>query len=281
MGRVVVLGSLNVDLVTHVDHHPRPGETVLARGGLERCAGGKGGNQAVAAAEAGAEVAMVGAVGDDDGGLAYLARLRARGIDVRGVRLVRGAATGQAWVTVDEQGENAIVVVPGANASAGQDEPSVLASLEPGDVVLVQLEIPVPVVAAAVRRAHGRGARVVVNAAPYAALPHDVVALADPLVVNEHEALALADSDLLPASVLVTFGAQGCSWDGERFPGVQVAVTDVVDTTGAGDAFCGALAAALARGAGRAEAVRSASEAGAGAVRRQGAQSDPRLQLLS
>lgn len=278
MGRVVVLGSLNVDLVTDVERHPRPGETVLATGPVRRFAGGKGGNQAVAAAEAGARVAMVGAVGEDEDGARYLARLRSRGVDVSAVRVEPGAATGQAWITVGADSENAIVVIPGANADLTLEDLEPVSDLGPGDVLLVQLEVPMPVVAAAARRAHGRGARVVVNAAPYAALPHDVAALADPLVVNEHEALALADSDVVPGSVLVTFGGEGCSWDGERFDGVAVPLERVVDTTGAGDAFCGALAAALATGADRAEAIRAAAEAGATAVQRAGAQADPRLE---
>lgn len=278
MGRVVVLGSLNVDLVTDVERHPRPGETVLATGPVRRFAGGKGGNQAVAAAEAGARVAMVGAVGEDEDGERYLARLRSRGVDVSAVRVEPGAATGQAWITVGADSENAIVVIPGANADLTLEDLEPVSDLGPGDVLLVQLEVPMPVVAAAARRAHGRGARVVVNAAPYAALPHDVAALADPLVVNEHEALALADSDVVPGSVLVTFGGEGCSWDGERFDGVAVPLERVVDTTGAGDAFCGALAAALATGADRAEAIRAAAEAGATAVQRAGAQADPRLE---
>jgi ribokinase len=278
MGRVVVLGSLNVDLVASVERHPGPGETVLADGPLHRFAGGKGGNQAVAAAAAGAVVRFVGAVGSDEAGQAYLQRLRSRGIDVSGVRVVDGTATGQAWITVDDDGENSIVVIPGANAHAALDDlPEHLADLGPGDVLLVQLEVPVRIVAAAARTAHGQGARVVLNAAPYAALPHDVAALADPLVVNEHEALQLADSDAAPTSVLVTFGAAGCSWDGTRSDGIPVDEADVVDTTGAGDAFCGALAAALAEGADRESAVRAGSEAGAAAVQHRGAQRDPEL----
>jgi ribokinase len=276
MGRVVVLGSLNVDLVALVPRHPRPGETVLAEGGIRRLAGGKGANQAVAAAAKGAEVAMLGAVGDDDAGRAYLARLRGRGIDVSGVRTVPGQATGQAWITVEEDSsENMIVVVPGANQHVRGDGAEL--SVGPGDVLLMQLEVPLTTVAAAARRAVAAGARVVVNAAPYAALPHDVAAVADPVVVNEHEALLLADSDVVPRSVLVTFGAAGCSWDGERFDAEQVPDAQVRDTTGAGDAFCGALAAALAAGADRAEAVRRASAAGAAAVRHEGAQPDPEL----
>lgn len=272
MGRVVVLGSLNVDLVAHVERHPRPGETVLAASALERFAGGKGGNQAVAAASAGASVAMVGAVGDDEGGARYLERLRDRGVDVSAVRVLRGVSTGQAWITVDGDGENAIVVVPGANSEVRWAGDIGLAT---GDVLLVQLEVPLSSVAEAVRAAHAAGARVVVNAAPYAGLPPDVVGLADPVVVNEHEALSLADSDLVPGSVVVTFGANGAAWDGEQFPGVAVAAEEVVDTTGAGDAFCGALAAALAAGASREEAMRAALQAGAEAVRRHGAQPDP------
>lgn len=273
MARVVVVGSLNVDLVASVERHPGPGETVLADGPLQRFAGGKGGNQAVAAAAAGARVAMVGAVGQDDGGRAYLERLSGRGIEVSGVQTVPGAATGQAWVTVDPSGENAIVVIPGANAQVSS------ADLEvgPGDVVLVQLEIPLAVVARVARSASAAGARVVVNAAPYAVLPPDVAALADPLVVNEPEAMLLADSGVVPTSVLVTFGAAGCAWDGQRFDAIRVPATEVLDTTGAGDAFCGALAAALADGAERAEAVSRAVAAGADAVRRLGAQADPAL----
>lgn len=274
MGRVLVLGSLNVDLVASVDRHPGPGETVLAGPDLGRFAGGKGGNQAVAAAAAGASVALAGAVGDDASGTAYLERLRGHGVDVTLVEVVPGTATGQAWVAVDPQGENAIVVVPGANARAAAPD---LDAWGPGDVLLAQLEVPLDVVATAVRSAAARGVRVVVNAAPYAALPHDVAALADPLVVNEHEAMLLADGDVLPGSLLVTFGAAGCSWDGVRYDGAPVPAGEVVDTTGAGDAFCGALAAALADGADRATAVARASAAGADAVRRFGAQPDPGL----
>lgn len=274
MGRVVVLGSLNIDLVAAVDRHPRPGETVLAQEDLRRYAGGKGANQAVAAAEAGAQVALVGAVGDDDGGRAYLARLRQRGIDVSGVRVVPGQPTGQAWITVsDLDAENMIVVVPGANAHLGEVD----LQLADGDVLLVQLEVPMAVVAAAAAHAQAAGARVVLNAAPYAALPPDLSAVADPVVVNEHEALLLADSGVVPRSLLVTFGGAGCSWDGKEHEGTPVPEDELVDSTGAGDAFCGALAAALADGAGREDAVRLASAAGAAAVRRAGAQPDPEL----
>jgi ribokinase len=276
MGTVVVVGSLNVDLVAHVERHPKPGETVLGTG-LERLAGGKGANQAVAASAAGATVVMVGCVGRDEAGSAYRARLSALGIDAGSIRVTAEARTGHALITVDEAGENSIVVVAGANAEVSVDDLDVLESVGSGDVVLLQLEIPLEVVTAAVRRASARGARVVLNLAPYAALPPDVVALADPLVVNEHEALLLADSEAMPASMLVTFGAAGAAWDGDQLTGPEVDQAEVLDTTGAGDAFCGALSAALVAGADRREALRTALAAGADTVRHPGAQRDPVL----
>ena len=276
MGRVVVVGSLNVDLVTRVERHPKPGETVLGSG-LERLAGGKGANQAVAASAAGAAVTMIGCVGSDDAGSAYVTRLSAMGIDVSGLRSQPGSVTGHALITVDEAGENTIVVVAGANAAVTVDDLAVLESVGPHDIVLLQLEIPPLVVAAAARRASTRGARVVLNLSPFAALPPDVVALGDPLVVNEHEALMLADSEAVPASLVVTFGAAGAAWDGDQLTGPVVETSEVLDTTGAGDAFCGALCAALVAGVGRREALESALAAGADAVRHPGAQRDPAL----
>ena len=276
MGRVVVVGSLNVDLVTRVERHPRPGETVVGSG-LERLAGGKGANQAVAASAAGAAVVMVGCVGSDEAGSAYVARLSSLGIDVSGIHPQRDCVTGHALITVDEAGENSIVIVAGANAAVTVADLAVLDSVGPGDVVLLQLEVPLRVVAAAARRASNRGARVVLNLAPYAAVPPDVVALADPLVVNENEALMLADSEAMPASLVVTFGAAGAAWDGDQVTGPVVDESEVLDTTGAGDAFCGALSAALAAGAGRSEALQAALAAGAESVRHFGAQREPSL----
>ena len=276
MGRVLVLGSLNVDLVTTVDRHPRPGETVLGDG-LRSLAGGKGANQAVAAAAAGAAVAMVGCVGDDAGGTAYRARLTALGIDASGVRTVGGTPSGHALIAVDDRAENSIIVIPGANHLVDATEVAAVDALGPGDVLLLQLEVPLPAVCAAARRAASRGARVLLNVAPYAALPADVVALADPVIANEHEMVALAESGLQAGSLLVTFGANGASWDGEQVPAHAVPAAEVVDTTGAGDAFCGALAAALARGADRGEALDAALSAGAAAVRHAGAQPHPTL----
>jgi ribokinase len=211
MGRVLVLGSLNVDLVTSVERHPRPGETVLGDG-LSRLAGGKGANQAVAARAAGVEVTMVGCVGADAGGAAYRKRLAGRGIDVAHVRTVSGEPTGTALIAVSDDAENAIIVVPGANAALDDREVEAVESLTVGDVLLLQLEVPLPVVCRAARRAAARGVRVVINIAPYAALPADVIALADPVIANEHEAVALAESGAVPGSLLVTYGANGTSW---------------------------------------------------------------------
>ena len=276
MGRVIVLGSLNVDVVTRVERHPQPGETVLGSG-LQRLAGGKGANQAVAAAAAGADVLMVGAVGDDAGGHAYVARLDRLGIDTGRVVVHPTEPTGTALIVVDERGENSIVVVAGANGTVGEEVLEVVDAAPADDVLLVQLEVPLDLVARACRRAAERGIRVVLNTAPYADLPGDVVALADPLVANEHEAELLAASGATPGSLLVTLGAEGASWDDLRAPAEKVAAAEVLDTTGAGDAFCGALAAALSRGETRESALETALAAGADAVRREGAQADPVL----
>ncbi len=276
MGRVVVVGSINVDQVAQVERHPRPGETVLALG-HEQLAGGKGANQAVAAAAAGATVLMVGCVGDDDPGRAYLRRLADRGVDVTHVHISPDQPTGAAYIVVDDERENTIVVVPGANGASSDGWPAGFPELTADDVVVLQLEIPLGDVRWAAERAARAGSRIVLNIAPYADLPSSVLALADPVVANEHEALLLADSDATASSLLVTLGRNGAVWDGEVVPAVQLAPEQVRDTTGAGDAFVGALAAALARGASRREALLAASAAGAQAVTHPGAQPDGHL----
>jgi len=149
--------------------------------------------------------------------------------------------------------------------------------MTPDDVLLVQLEIPLDTVSAACERAAARDVRVVLNIAPYADLPAAVIQVADPLVANEHEAQLLGHTGARPRSRLVTLGAHGAVWDDLGLPAVEVPDDEVLDTTGAGDAFCGALAAALARGEGRESALREALAAGADAVRHLGAQPDPRL----
>jgi len=276
MGRVVVLGSLNLDLVTQVERHPEPGETVLGEG-LARLAGGKGANQAMAAAAAGADVAMVGAVGDDDAGRAYLQRLRDAGVDTSAIAVLDDEPTGTALIVVGDGAENSIVVVPGANGRVADAALATVEEMTPDDVLLVQLEIPLDTVSAACERAAARDVRVVLNIAPYADLPAAVIQVADPLVANEHEAQLLGHTGARPRSRLVTLGAHGAVWDDLGLPAVEVPDDEVLDTTGAGDAFCGALAAALARREGRESALHGALAAGADAVRHLGAQPDPRL----
>lgn len=271
MSRVLVVGSLNQDVRVDVDRRPAGGETVLG-GDITRSYGGKGGNQAIAAALAGVPTAMIAAVGDDEAGRAYRQRLAAFGVDVSAVGVRAGSPTGTAIIIVDADGENSIVVAPGANSRLAIADVEPVDSLRPGDVLLVQLEVDLGVVADAVRRASRVGARVVVNLAPYAALPTDVLALADPLVVNEHENELLQASGRRPGSVLVTSGAQGSRWGEVHVPAERVVV---VDTTGAGDAYCGALAAALATGGDAPSAMRAATSAAARAVTRRGAQPAP------
>lgn len=278
MGRVAVLGALNVDVVTLVERHPSPGETLLGEAGGRR-PGGKGGNQAAAVARAIADgsaaashVQMLARVGDDEPGATYVEHLQSLGVDASTVSTSHTAPTGTAYITVDSAAENTIIVVAGAN---GEEDPSLAhhaGELGAGDVLLCSLEVPLSVVADAARAASASGARVIINMAPYAALPRDVVELCDPVVVNEHEMRLMADGDLLPDSLLVTFGAHGARWGADQVDGLELPSDQVIDTVGAGDAFCGALAAALAGGSSDADALRAANAAGAAAVQWHGAQ---------
>jgi ribokinase len=268
---VWVLGSLNVDVVVRVARHPSPGETLIG-GDPELAFGGKGANQAVAAAVAGAQVRMVGAVGDDAEGRDYRERLQAFGIDTSAVRSVPGP-TGRAFIAVADDGENTIIVSPGANAAVGERDLAALDALGAGDVLLLQLEVDLGVVAEAAKKAAEAGARVVLNVAPYADLPADVLALGGPVVANETEAELLAAAGGTPRELLITRGEHGSTWGDLAVPAERV--ERVVDTTGAGDTFCGALAAALAAGEEREPAMRAAAAAAARAVERMGAQPDP------
>ncbi|WP_262852008.1 ribokinase [Mumia quercus] len=267
-GAVVVVGSLNVDLVTSVARHPSPGETVLGSD-LVRLRGGKGANQALAARRAGAGVTMVGRVGDDGDGEAYRSALAEAGVDVTFLQTTPGVPTGTALIVVDPTGENAIVVAAGANARLEADDVrSARAALEGADVVLVQLEIGDEAVRAVAEVAATTGTRLVLNASPVRDLPRSLLAQADPVVVNEHEAQAFGLSGA-DDGVCVTLGGRGATWGGTTVPAPRVAA---VDTTGAGDAFAGALASALAAGAGREDALRAAVAAGAEATTWSGAQ---------
>ncbi|MGI5352540.1 ribokinase [Streptomyces sp. CA-250714] len=325
---LLVVGSANADLVIGLDRRPGPGETVLGSD-LQIHPGGKGANQAAAAARLGARTTLLARVGDDAYGRMLAEAQRAAGAAPAGLLVGttdtpgtvgkdgaaqgaaegkdgaaqsaaegKGAPTGVALITVDAAGDNSIVVSPGANARLTPDDVAAARHLfEAAAVVSLQLEIPLETVAAAARAADEHGARLVLNPSPPARLPEDVLALCDPLVLNEHEARLLLDGQSLgtdpeewatallelgPRSVVVTLGAEGALVAG---PAVGTEVTDgidmvrvpsprvrAVDTTGAGDAFTGALGWRLGRGDGLEEAVRFAVRVGALAVTRPGAQ---------
>jgi ribokinase len=266
---VIVVGSVNIDLVAVGGRMPRPGETVT----MERFAeaqGGKGGNQASAAAALGAQVHFVGAVGSDHWGETARADLAARGVDVSGLATVDGP-TGVAIILVDDSGENSIAIVPGANAAVSPTAvEAALAAIDTDDAVLVVcLEIPLDSAVAAARAAAARGWRVVLNPAPAQALPGELVAAATVLTPNETEVEVLGGVEALLTAgadaVVVTRGGDGTELHPAGGAASRIAPSraEVVDTTGAGDAFTAALAVGLANGRELPDAVAWASAAGA------------------
>lgn len=266
---VLIVGSGNVDLVSQVERIPSPGETVLSTG-FATHAGGKGNNQATAAARASANTTFIGAFGDDDNGARLLASLAESGVHT----LVRTSAepTGTALITVASTGENSIVVNAGANATLTTLTAQERQAIAAADVILLQLEVPLETVTEAAKVATGT---VVLNAAPAQPLPRDLLETVDLLVVNEHEAALLGGADELLTVVpqlVVTLGSKGALVRTRdtvvSVPGIPV---DVVDTTGAGDTFCGALVARLDEGAALEPAVRFATAAAALSVGRAGA----------
>lgn len=288
---LLVLGSANTDYSLVVDRHPVPGETVMGDDVVVGT-GGKGANQALAAARSGARPVFIGAVGDDAGGHALVDALSAGGVDVAHVMRLADVPTGVALITVSRGGENSIVVAPGAN---GRLEPASVAAIVSaaavdGAVLLAQLEVPLAVVESAASALERSGGRFVLNLSPSREVSDALLALCDPLVVNESEAsdlvagpvsdpvsAAAAAAALLERcrSVVITLGGEGAVFasradgsSGHR-PAPRV---PVVDTTGAGDAFVGALTAALAEGRSFDEAVESGVAAGALAVQWRGAQ---------
>jgi ribokinase len=288
--RIVVLGSLNVDLVTRVAALPGPGETVLGDR-LLTFTGGKGANQAVAAARLGGAVTMVGRVGRDAGGDTLLRQLSLDGVEASGVSRDADEPSGAALIMVGADGENLIAVAPGANSRVGDAEVErALRAAGPDGLLVLQLEIPRP----AAVRAIGEGRRVLLNAAPAAPVPLEVLRGLEALVVNESEAAALLGRSVPGveaacalhaagcALAVVTLGAAGaalCDADGARV--AEPFAVQAVDTTAAGDAFVGALAVGLAAGRPAPEAVRFANAAGAAAATRAGAQESlPRLEEL-
>ncbi|MFP7833737.1 ribokinase [Marisediminicola sp. LYQ134] len=254
--RVIVVGSANTDTVFSVDRAPRPGETVLAGAAAEH-PGGKGLNQAVAAARAGARVAFVGALGRDERGDALESVMAADMIDSTLVRRTEHP-TGQAFIVVDASGENSIVVASGANATVTALTDADGRAIRAARVLVLQLELPLAAVEAAARVASAAGTLVVLNAAPAMALGPDTLESVDVLVVNEHEALVVSGLDDLDRAVaalsarvrrlVVTLGSAGSVLVDSGVEVARIAAhrVSVVDSTGAGDTFCGAFAAALA-----------------------------------
>lgn len=290
MADVFVVGSINQDFVLKVGRRPEPGETVTDAT-LSLHNGGKGANQAAAAALLGASVVMLGYVGDDDLGGPLVEALEEKGVDTALVEPVSEESTGAAFITVTPDGENAITVAPGANRRIEIEHVND-ASERIGEcrVLVAQMEVSPEIVARAVAVAASAGTRTLVNLAPPMDLPEETLRELDPLVVNEHEAAFLLGEkvegvdgalsavprllDLGPSSVVVTLGADGTVYaDGEQeAEHVPAPKVEVVDTTGAGDAFVGALAARLAKDDSLGEAVAYAVRAGAAAVTKEGAQ---------
>jgi ribokinase len=286
MGGVVVVGSINMDIVVFCQRSPEGGETVMGdRVGF--FPGGKGANQAIAAARAGAQTRLLGSVGSDLFGRQLLDHLQGNGVDVSAVRTLADAVTGTALITVDTSGENRIVVVPGANLDVEAGD--VLPAREGRLIALAQFETRPEAIVACFTRVRAQGGLTFLNPSPYRPVPEAVAKVTNGLIVNEHELASLAGSEVIPepapvigllraqdfgyGTVVVTLGARGCvvsSGSGEpvHVPGFQV---EAKDTTGAGDCFAGAFASRLALGLEPLAAARFANAAAAISVTREGA----------
>jgi ribokinase len=261
--RICVVGSINMDLVIRAPRLPAPGETLLG-GPFSTSPGGKGANQAVAAARMAAQVSFIGAVGEDEHGRSLLATLTAETIDTTRIQTRPGAATGTALITVGADAQNTIVVAPGANATLTPlDIDAARSTLSEADIILLQLECPLPTIARAAELARELGTTVLLNAAPAPdKLPMSILCNCDVLIVNETEAAAVAGlpaqtdsatilsrlASLGPRTVILTLGPEGALFTHAREPSVSIPACPVepIDTVGAGDAFCGTLAVRLA-----------------------------------
>ena len=289
--RITVVGSVNMDLVLRTARLPAPGETI-AGSAFRTIPGGKGANQAVAAARLGAEVHFIGAVGSDDFGRQLRSGLAADGIGLAHLAAVAAESTGVAMILVDAGGQNSIVLSPGANACVGVEQIDAATDLIAGASMLVcQLEIPLPAVTRAIDRARAAGTAVLLNPAPAVPLKRELLSKVDYLVLNETEAALLsgvpvvdeASAEAVAArllqqgagQVLVTLGDKGVVSASQTAGAVAVHAipVDVVDTTAAGDTFVGAFAVAVASGVPAPEAVEYAQHAAALAVTKFGAQS--------
>lgn len=288
MPRVAVVGSMNMDIINVVDRHPALGETITCRRTLYS-PGGKGANQAVAAARAGAEVVLLGAVGADGFADELVGGLRASGVDVSAVRPVKGT-TGLAFITVDSLGQNSIMLSAGANAKLRAADVLSAALWDKTDAVLLQNEIPRAVTLAAMREAKRRGVRIFFNPAPAEAFTAEELSGTDCLIFNEQEAHAMTGvvpeddasvSEVLrrtlaagPAEVVLTLGEKGCAYASGRGEVIVLPAhpVPVVDTTAAGDAFIGTFATARAEGKDLREALDLAQAAAALTIMKRGAQ---------
>ena len=289
--KIVIIGSSNTDLVLRVEHFPQAGETIMGSDFMT-AQGGKGANQAVAVARLGGEAVFVARLGSDAFGEVTLAALRSEGIDTRHVALTDGVASGVATITVDSHGENCIVVAGGANLLLSpEDVDKAAADIRSAALLLMQLETPLPALIQAARLAHDSGVRVVLNPAPYPKkpLPAELLQNVDIIIPNETEAAYMTgiqvvdDASALAAirkmqsmgvkEAIITVGKQGaytlCDDQLVRVPAVEV---KAVDTTAAGDTFCGALCVALTKGMPMADAIRIACKAASISVTRRGAQ---------
>jgi ribokinase len=281
MTDIVVLGSTNMDLVAYVEKAPRRGETVTGRE-FRTVPGGKGANQAVAAAHAGGTVSFIGAVGDDAFGGRLRSTLEHSGVSTDHLRTVEGPS-GTAHIVVDDEGGNAIVVVPGANGTVDRLAPGDEGLIASADALLLQLEIPLAAVVAGARTARAHGVRTILTPAPAQPLPPDLFDATDLLVPNEHEATVLTGrTDPLQAAiallevvpeVVVTLGESGVLYAARGAEPVSVPAPQVtaVDSTGAGDTFAGALAVALGEERPVREALAWAAAAASLSVQRPGA----------
>jgi ribokinase len=283
-GTIIVVGSINMDLVVRAPRHPQPGETILGTG-FATFPGGKGANQAVAAARLGGQVKMIGRVGSDSFGDTMTASLQGDGVDTSHVLRTDGAPTGVALITVNEEGQNNIVVVPGANGMlTPQDIRAASAVFKGAAVLLLQLEIPLETVAEAVKIARANKVQVILNPAPAQPLKHSLLTQVDYLMPNENElalltgmqSASLASSQLNALGLnclVVTLGSQGVLvLEGDVKRSLRPHTIHVVDTTAAGDAFAGAFAVARTEGFSTLEAAEWGNAAGALAVTAAGAQ---------
>ncbi|MFJ8849531.1 ribokinase [Streptomyces sp. NPDC102437] len=281
MTGIAVLGSTNMDLVAYVERAPERGETVTGRE-FRTVPGGKGANQAVAAARAGGEVMMIGAVGDDEYGAVLRAGLEHAGIDTDLLHTAEGPS-GTAHIVVDDTGANSIVVIPGANGTVTAIGPGEMAAIAEADLLLLQLELPLSAVIEGARVAHAQGVRTILTPSPVQPLPSELLDCVDLLIPNEHEAAELSGFtdphaaaryllSQVPA-VVITLGSKGCLYAARGGEPVVLPAPEVtaVDTTGAGDTFVGTLAVALGERRPVPQALAWASAAAALCVQRPGA----------